>query len=50
MLSFWDNNQEDVIETIIYAYRYLNDAFDIDNSYFEKNGKTNIHMILLNLS
>ena len=50
MLSFWDNNQEDVIETIFYAYRYINDAFDIDNSYFAKNGETNIHMILLKVS
>ena len=38
MLSLYDNNQADVIETFISSSRYLNDLLNNDNPYFPISG------------
>ena len=42
MLSHSDNTQADIIEAFNSTSRYLDDILlNIDNPYFEKNGKSN---------
>ena len=38
MLSLSDNYQAGIIEAFNSTFRYLDDLFNIDNPYFEKNG------------
>ena len=42
MLSLSDNNQTDIIEAFSSTFRYLDDLLNIDNPYFEKNGRSDI--------
>ena len=41
MLSLSDN-QTDIIEAMNSTSRYFNDILNIDNPYFEKNGRSDI--------
>ena len=40
MLSLSDNNQADIIEAFNSISRYLDGLHNIDNPYFEKNGRS----------
>ena len=42
MLFLSDNNQSDVIEAFNSTSRYLDDLLNIDNPYFEQNGRSDI--------
>ena len=42
MLFLSDNYQADIIEAFNSTFNYLDDLFNIDNPYFEKNGRSAI--------
>ena len=44
MSSLSNNTQADVIEAFNSTSRYLGGLLDVDNSYFEQNGKSDISL------
>ena len=42
LLFLPDNNQTDIIEAFNSTSRYLDDLLNIDNPYFEQNGRSDI--------